>query len=641
MTNYNNRRPGQNQSPRTNPQGNRPYAQRQPDAQQTQGQGPSSPYGFVRFPGGIDGPVRSDINETYADAAGLLTGWLDVKLTNTTRLIIPDGTKVTEDQKQHKTLPFFRLPDGTPAIPGSELRGLVRSVYEAASDSCLPFLLDDKITSMRLPLYAALKQRGLLFRKENRWELWSAFDHRHKLVDRGERESVFQKGQFEGYSTGARVYFKMDGEDAVLQTKNGPGVEIGWLQFSIPVRHDLFRDPYSIHFLTRNRLIHIWDDDEPYEALCEELGREERKTLRDGAEKPHQALLERLKGVRRGEKDCIPVFYLETTARGGGKAYYLSPSSVGRINQLRKWKDIMGMYGPCTCGEKSCPACQLFGNVQGDWSVKSRVQFSDAIPTEEIPPQDLAWSTLPILGGPKPTAFEMYIRRPGNAHFWNYDIRATKAGRDRDADFRQREDFTPNGRKFYWHSMQEKTCAERSGQNTTMETLARNHSFRFRLTFTRITPLQLRQLIWVLTLGENTAGSKLQHKLGHGRPVGYGSVKMVVEGLTLRKLVMREGRTEYLLEKRTVPGRIGCPFAKDDAHLAALTDLLTISGLDAIPAQQTMYPAVNGQIFKWFADNRRNPNSLVILHDVQQRAAGKVVRPVYETAEDIAALTPT
>lgn len=52
--------------------------------------------------------------------------------------------------------------ENIPTIPGSELRGMLRSVYEAVTDSCVPFLLDEKPISRRVPTYGALRHRGLL-----------------------------------------------------------------------------------------------------------------------------------------------------------------------------------------------------------------------------------------------------------------------------------------------------------------------------------------------------------------------------------------------------------------------------------------------------------------------------------------------
>ena len=90
-----------------------------------------NPYSFV--PLGT-APARTSLDACYTGP--LLTGRLDYTLTTDTPLLIPDSAKVVKDEKiDHKRYPFFRLPDGTPAIPGSEMRGAMRGVYEAVTNS--------------------------------------------------------------------------------------------------------------------------------------------------------------------------------------------------------------------------------------------------------------------------------------------------------------------------------------------------------------------------------------------------------------------------------------------------------------------------------------------------------------------------
>ena len=119
-----------------------------------------NPYSFV--PLGT-APARTSLDACYTGP--LLTGRLDYTLTTDTPLLIPDSAKVVKDEKiDHKRYPFFRLPDGTPAIPGSEMRGAMRGVYEAVTNSCLSVLLDstEEPFSQRLPSTNGFKDHGLL-----------------------------------------------------------------------------------------------------------------------------------------------------------------------------------------------------------------------------------------------------------------------------------------------------------------------------------------------------------------------------------------------------------------------------------------------------------------------------------------------
>ncbi len=608
MSNYNRNKGSQNNRDQgyTRP---RPQPQRYDNGGAQVSKQADSPYAFVPFPAAA--PDRSDLNKVYANPEDLMSGWFDVTLTAKTELLMPDGSK-EKKEGDHKTMPFYTTPDGQPAVPGSELRGMLRSVYETASNSCLPFVLNNKQTSMRLPTYAALKSRGLLERVDGEWQLWSAWDYSLRADQFSDRDDL-KSGNFRGHVVGEHVGVKKQGNKYVLT--NEPGAEEGYLQFSSPVvwpkpGMDGKKNYYHVHVLAKKSLLYTWMDDTPFEALKEELTREgARERMRDFAEAVHKGLLKVLKEAKKNNAGCVPVFFLETESEGE-KIYYLAASSIGRINQIRKWEDIMGQYGPCTSREQCCPACQLFGNIQGDTLIRGRVRMTDALPENKI--QLLPYRTLPILGGPKPTAFEYYIRKPvQDAKFWNYDFYSTtvetEGGKGGEASFHQRDDFTPLGRKYYWHHATDGKTAPKGKLNVTTQPAPAGSRFKFRVYFDRITGEQYKQLIWTMTLGENSADSSLQHKLGHGRPLGYGSVKLIVEKATVRKLTMEQDQLHWTQEEKKVPEKMACPFSS--AYRKTIESLLTVCSTKSSPKYKTSYPIGadkkgNVTIFNWFSKNR-------------------------------------
>ncbi|MEE4359531.1 MAG: type III-E CRISPR-associated gRAMP effector Cas7-11 [Desulfococcaceae bacterium] len=81
----------------------------------------------------------------------LHSGKLQCSLKTLTPLIIPDSENVREDAEkpEHKIYDFFNL-NGTHCIPGSEIRGMVSSVYEALTNSCLRIFDEKKRLSWRM-----------------------------------------------------------------------------------------------------------------------------------------------------------------------------------------------------------------------------------------------------------------------------------------------------------------------------------------------------------------------------------------------------------------------------------------------------------------------------------------------------------
>lgn len=577
-----------------------------------------NPYTFVPF--GAE-PDRQSYDLYYGNGAELLSGWLDVKLTTKTRTIIPDGAALPDrenkDKDAHTRMSLFRV-NGVPVIPGSELRGMLRSVYEAVSNSCVPFLLDDKQKSMRVPLYAALKNRGLLMLENGKWTLWKAEDEWIKAAG-----DATKYGKYQNHSCG----------DWLPEKK-------AWIQFSTPVNKS---KPYSIHYLrpAGDGPLHVWQDDEPYRALCNELTGLDmldpyvKDTDGEAKKNPsHTGLWENAKKVRQQGKGAVPVWYQVVDSPDSGKrTYVISASSVGQVNQVKRWTDIMMKYNPCAEKTELCPACMLFGNVvdkgqtekslnafgkkktapEDNLQVRTRLRFTDALPEDGKLKKETKSIMLPILSGPRPTAFEFYLKKPtDSAKFWNYDLYSLilPNGKRTKPDYHPNTGMSPRGRKFYWHGT-EQTGQKESNQNATCEAMEAGETFTFRVYFDGITPQQLSGIRWVITFGENSTDSTLQHKLGHGKPAGYGSVKLNVTGETLRRVTRADGELRYSLEPRDVPQEYPCPFRDSPARKA----LMAVADTRSTMGKYVCYPhendGANGlTIYKWFANNRGSASGL-------------------------------
>ena len=207
-----------------------------------------NPYNFVPF-GGV--PARKALDEYYADPASLLTGWIDVAVIAKTPVIVPDGAKYreelpggeTDEEKAHKIYTFFQKPDGRYAIPGSGIRGVLRSAYEAVTNSCLPFVMDNKPISQRMPLYSAFPYHGLLGYDAagGRWNLYQAQEYCYRTTKASVSHGVFRMphGHID-FHTGDHVQFRLgsNGDIQDMLPYHAPmprGWREGWLQFNIPV----------------------------------------------------------------------------------------------------------------------------------------------------------------------------------------------------------------------------------------------------------------------------------------------------------------------------------------------------------------------------------------------------------------------
>ncbi len=574
-----------------------------------------NPYSFV--PLGT-APARTSLDACYTGP--LLTGRLDYTLTTDTPLLIPDSAKVVKDEKiDHKRYPFFRLPDGTPAIPGSEMRGAMRGVYEAVTNSCLSVLLDstEEPFSQRLPSPNGFKDHGLLGidPETGKWVLYAADVVDYLKLSEGRDGSLMCNGWLNWYG-----HEYHSGQHTRLRP-DGPS---GWLQFNRPIT--LYKKNYHVRLLAPKAgrpVIFLWQDDTPYRALSNILKKSADNDPRSAAHGDLLAALKRVHDNDPKQGGLVPVWYLLADDNGTPRCY-LSGASIGRVMQGRSWTEIMGNYAPCADTDALCPGCALFGTVKGK-GTSGRVRFTDA---EAAQYESLGNKTLPNLSGPKPSAYEFYIEKPKSTYetsigFWNYDfcsLEETKYSPDGTKQTIKKFRVyipQPRGRKFYWHSAP-RTENERSKQNATLE--AMKGMFKGSVYFDRITRAQLEELAFVLTLGENTPASPRLHKIGHGKPVGYGSCKITLTGGELRTLAQQDGTLCYTTEPLPLDSLLAA-HGRIDTDSISVKSLLKIADKRSTQGKTVEYPKEprkgkkqgEPKIFNWFANNRSKGANLVTL----------------------------
>jgi CRISPR-associated protein (TIGR03986 family) len=228
--------------------------------------------------------------------------------------------------------------------------------------------------------------------------------------------------------------------------------------------------------------------------------------------------------------------------------------------------------------------------------------------------------TLGILGEPKPSAYEFYLERPNGANYWNYDFRGT--GAERKGEDCKYEYYTPTirGRKMYWHSENIKTTRKTGKLNATMEGVKAGSEFSFKVYFDEITQKQLDDLIWVISLGENKQDSKIQYKMGHGKPLGFGSVKLVVNSQTIRKIGddLRVNTTVIDIKNSTTSRSVDdSDISFDSETVKALLKMANAETTQELivsyPISLDKYGKEDTRVFSWFSENHKNSRNLVSL----------------------------
>ncbi len=556
------------------------------------------------FGGEINNPGHKKKREEVFSKEGesLVSGWFDLEIYIKTPLIIPG--KFYKDNGKRKCA-FLKLPDGDGtmqyAIPASKLRGIIRSAFEAATDSCVPFVLREKNRmSQRIPKFGALHDRGLLCYENGIWSLYEGEVVAMEKVEANPERSGFHYP---------------DDREVTVKTGDYDEKKHGVVQYNFPVNTG---KPYHIAYLQKGKLINKWNSNEPYDDLSSVLGGDSSfygKKIRNINIGPVRDLRNALDRELRGEGHGVPVYYFCVSTSGDDdsmedRIVYLSNASVGRIPRKRSWKEVMGDYVPCEVKEGLCPACLLFGTKEGE-EYKSRLRFTDAFPASDISSE---YRLINALGLPKYTAFEYYLKKPAeDAVYWNYDIYGVKGkriGGKTSTKYRYLKEVSPRGRKFYWH-FNPSTDAPLGKFPSEIEMMT-GGTFHSRIYFDSITKQQLDDLMWVISFGDNKKDSNLCYKLGHARPHGYGSCKFVISSLNIRTISKDEKGDISFSVKSEVPEIKALSYGIEKENVRAL---LKMADLNALADQNVDYPGELEKSFYWFSKNHKNRGTMQVLHD--------------------------
>jgi len=238
-------------------------------------------------------------------------------------------------------------------------------------------------------------------------------------------------------------------------------------------------------------------------------------------------LLEMLKKDPAG----VPCFYLSEQINNQEKVIAFGHTGLFRLPH----KHSIGYFRPSSLKDKT-GVIDLAEAIFGvETKFASRVSFEDALPREG---QDdlLQQPEHPkILASPKPTTFQHYLNQPKGVvtpvkelSHWSSDDSKTCLRGYKYYWYRDTQDEKdPN----YWVEQPEKISETR---HTRIQPIRPRVKFEGKIRFINLSPVEIGALLFVLNLPENH-----YHKLGMGKPLGLGSVKITP------KLVLSDRKKRY------------------------------------------------------------------------------------------------
>ncbi len=581
-----------------------------------------NPYNFVRLltQPRPENDVLGDCPPPPHDRYVGLTGRITCKVEAVTPLFVSDSHAVVEDNG-HKTYRFFQV-DGQPALPASSLRGMVRAVFEAVTNSC--FVVFDR--NRRLPyrdINAARRMKPGVVKE-------LASDDKPGLIALCKEAAV---GAYEGsrkpivldssWRTGDEGY-------AIIRRpkKGAPYVEeLSRQEKKGAVKGRLKITGKNIENKFCERFFYGFDEER---SSWVEFGLRQQQDY--NAVLSAQLQEPGFSSTHQHPKLSVGDLVYVALENDGKTVKSIAATKVPRllyqnaIGTLLRYEHLQR----CRDYNRLCPACRVFGWVREGaedigpdvpTAYAGRVRFSHGILTKSA--GELPETTLAVLSTPKPTTTPFYL--------------LNKDGRPDPTVTYDTEGARLRGRKFYRHQgkakPEEYQSDKKSDQNRTVRgALQPGATFTFTVDFENLAPLELGALLYALELEEG-----LFHRLGYAKPLGFGSVKVSVESMEVIDWAERLRSVEAKAGWKSINGaQYKQEFLQamqkmyESEFDEVLADLRALLG--APPDLPIHYPRPTRQFdpnhpqFEWFVGNKRRiekrQNNAVSLPLAKDDAAG-------------------
>ncbi|MBZ4670512.1 MAG: hypothetical protein JG769_816 [Oscillospiraceae bacterium] len=552
-----------------------------------------NPYTFIPIE---TGPERSEV------AIGEHTGFIECTMTirEGHPLFIPN-TSMCWEKGDHKTYDFYSYddlseflnppqnPPENPIIPGSEIRGMIRNIYEQLTNSCFIISNEENLLYKRTP---QPKKPGVLDKKNK-----ILFEADRYMLNTTGKTNFGTKIGINELKTGDLIYF-----NPTRQTYGeikGKSIETKGVESLCKEKKDGNLEGYVLigeEFIKKHHdsVMVIKKDSSSYKLSDDDMKR--FKILLDSYKK--ECYTDYENAYKNESKRYIPVFYEKIE-----DLIYMSPAqitkevfktTVGKL--LAKEKNFY--HQSCSDKNNACPACRLFGMVgknEDGGAIAGRVRFSDAIPKKGTIQwyEGNGWHTLPVLGTPHLSATEFYLEDSESIKgkgTWNYEYCTTYQG---SKPIYKKISPKLAGRKVYWHGKFKSIEDVPKKINQTVR-LMNKGSFTFKVYFQDLTDEELSDLKFALELD-----GKGIHKIGRGKPIGMGDVKIEINDVKERVYCYDSEKGEFRAEFNDIE------IAETKRDKSKI--LIYTKPMNAEDENLVSYPATknSNKIYEWFAKNRK------------------------------------
>lgn len=423
---------------------------------------------------------------------GYLSGYIDLEILTETSLFIR-GNKEK-----------FLMINNSPVIPGSSLRGMTRSLVEIVSWSKFQCYDDKRLSHRGMADMSSLKTRYLEAISEDIQIGYLYFNQDqqgyfiHPAANINDfREYPFTPYCYQATANGWKIYSgKME-----IRKRGSRELDMNKTKqnhFQVDGK-DLSREPVPVP----REIVKAYINDDT----------QTKKFEKGKGPNDYYDVIDRLKQQPWEFKDGIPVFYNESGGKiisFGHTVNYRIPYTNSIADHVLPQKEHQKRIVDFTES--------MFGIAE---KFSSRLFFEDGITANEHWKLSERLMQPKILSSPKPTTFQHYLEQETEG--WETSPKDLKHWDDENTPIR--------GHKLYWHR---NTPSDSNKPHSWVEREAKTKShpepvmpvkpgiiFTARIRFENLTKEELGCLLLVLDLPKDC-----RHKIGMGKPVGLGSIKI-------------------------------------------------------------------------------------------------------------------
>lgn len=522
------------------------------------------------------------------------------------------------------------FPPEEPVIPGSEIRGVIRSVYEAAFGGCMSTTVTDGALGRR---WTMAKSPGLLHKKENgTWEITPC--ERAMLYVQGINNQKAEtnhikwgkpmpKGVYEKIGEGGKIWIKRSNKnykygmetkvimDYKLAAPTGQADSADYVEGWLHMGERFVRKHHeSVFYKSEN-------DAQVKAVKAEEIELFRNLLVDYQKHKKDERYVE-----MNLDRAQIPVYY----CKDSGLPSYMYPACMGKEIFTKTLGTILknnGGFQACEETTSLCPACKVFGMVakktEKKGAIASRVRITDALlehPLQADEANYLEPFATPPAGEPRPGAAEFYTLSPYRDEqekgkkgegYWTYDYYIAYNCDDKR---KMLDKSLPKlrGRKFYWHNKKWRDYTNNKKMGKMQQSIRPlkasvlngkepKRTFQFKVYFEKLNKEELDRLRWSLDFCDKSCA----HKLGRGKPFGFGSVKIHIDNVMRLNPNMETGQMQMKqMDIKDLGNNI--EVGKDPIKTLKLMSSWENCFCDI------SYPKANGQknrSYEWFKKNKQ------------------------------------